>query len=71
LIHQGDTITLRTLGAVYSYRVVATRVVEPDDVQALEPDGKDILTLVTCFPFYLVGPAPKRFIIKAARLPGV
>lgn len=70
LIRLGDTITLRTLATVYRYRVVATKVVEPDDVGVLDPDGSDTLTLVTCFPFYYVGPAPKRFIIKADRLSG-
>jgi sortase A len=71
LIHLGDTITLRTLAAFYRYRVVATKVVEPEDVQVLDPGANDGLTLVTCFPFYYLGPAPKRFIIKAERLPGV
>jgi hypothetical protein len=26
------------------------------------------LTLVTCYPFYFVGPAPKRFVIRARRI---
>jgi hypothetical protein len=30
-----------------------------------------VLTLVTCYPFHHVGPAPKRFIVRAAPvLPG-
>jgi len=35
-------------------------------VQVLNPTGRNTLTLVTCFPFYYVGPAPKRFIVRAA-----
>jgi sortase A len=28
--------------------------------------GRPTLTLVTCYPFYYVGPAPKRFVVHAA-----
>jgi len=67
-IHRDDTITLRTEGGVYRYRVVFTDVVVPGDVQVLYPTKSDSLTLVTCFPFYYVGSAPKRFIVRAERL---
>jgi len=69
-IKQGDAITLSTLGGEYRYRVVSTRVVLPKDVQVLYPTGRDILTLVTCFPFDYVGFSPKRFIVRADRLSG-
>lgn len=52
----------------YRYRVVSTKVVNPEDVSVLDSDGADILTLVTCFPFYYVGPAPTRFIVRAERI---
>jgi sortase A len=71
LIRRGDTIAPDTLGSAYRYRVVWTKVVEPEDVQVLDPAGKDVLTLVTCFPFNYVGAAPKRFIVRAERLPAV
>lgn len=69
LIRRDDRITLSTLKKAYLYRVVSTRVVGPDDVQVLYPTRRDILTLVTCFPFDYVGAAPKRFIVRAERLP--
>ena len=52
-----------------------TKVVGPDDVWVLENPGTERLTLVTCFPFYFVGSAPNRFVIRAqeelrVRLPG-
>jgi sortase A len=31
----------------------------------LAPATESMLTLVTCYPFYFVGPAPKRFIVRA------
>ena len=66
-IRPNDRITLRTEAGVYQYRVTSTKVVTPDDVQVLDPTGRDTLTLVTCFPFYYVGHAPKRFIVQAQR----
>jgi len=52
----------------YRYRVVSTKIVSPSDVDVLNSDGREILTLVTCHPFYFVGPAPDRFIVRAQRI---
>ena len=70
-IQRNDTITVSTLQGVYRYRVVSMKVVGPEDIQVLYPTGRDTLTLVTCFPFNYVGPAPKRFIVRADRVPEV
>jgi sortase A len=67
-IQRDDIITLTTLHGEYRYRVVSTKVVNPSNVAVLNPDGHEILTLVTCYPFYFVGSAPKRFIVRAERL---
>ncbi len=69
-IRQNDVITLTTLAGEYRYRVTSTEIVKPTDIAVLEPDGHEILTLVTCYPFYFVGPAPDRFIVRAARVMG-
>jgi sortase A len=69
-IRQNDVITLTTLAGEYRYRVTSTEVVNPADVTVLQSDGHEILTLVTCYPFYFVGPAPDRFIVRAARVIG-
>jgi sortase A len=66
---RNDIITLTTPGGEYHYRVVSTKVVSPSDVGVLNPDGTEILTLVTCYPFYFVGAAPSRFIVRAERVP--
>jgi len=42
--------------------------VEPDNVGVLAPSGKNVLTLVTCYPFYYVGPAPQRWIVRAKQV---
>ena len=67
-IKKGDEINLRHPEADFRYQVVSTKVVSPNDVAVLEPDGREILTLVTCYPFYFIGPAPSRFIVRAERV---
>jgi sortase A len=67
-VRRDDLITLATPSREYRYRVLSTEVVSPSDVTVLASDGNEILTLVTCFPFYFIGPAPKRFIVRAERV---
>jgi sortase A len=67
-IQRNDVITLTTLQGEFRYRVVSTRVVNPDDIRVLDSNGGESLTLVTCHPFYFVGPAPNRFIVRAERV---
>jgi sortase A len=67
-VQAGDTMILTTLKGESRYRVTSTAVVEPRDIQVLYPTRVDSLTLVTCFPFDYIGPAPKRFIVKAQQL---
>jgi sortase A len=64
-VQRNDRIDLHTLRGTYHYRVVSTNLVQPSDVQVLNSTGRDALTLVTCYPFYYVGPAPERFIVRA------
>lgn len=67
-IRQDDIITLITLLGEHRYRVVSIMVVDPHDVAVLDPSEKEVLTLVTCYPFYFVGSAPQRFIVRAERV---
>lgn len=67
-VQAGDAITIKTLDGEFEYQVEWTRVVLPGDVQVLRPSSENTLTLVTCFPFYYVGPAPKRFIVRARQI---
>ncbi|MGD0908756.1 MAG: class D sortase [Candidatus Acidiferrales bacterium] len=69
-ILQDDEITLTTLNGSYRYLVDSTQVVPPEDTQVLDNSDDTTLTLVTCYPFYFVGPAPKRFIVRAHKIPG-
>ena len=64
----GDGITIKTLEGDFQYSVESVAVVPPTDVQALQSLGGRTLTLITCFPFYYVGPAPDRFIVRARQI---
>ena len=64
-IRAGDRITMTTSSEVLEYVVRHTSVVEPDDVSVLSPTRRPTLTLVTCYPFYYIGSAPRRFIVQA------
>jgi sortase A len=67
-IKVGDEIRFRSSRDEFRYRVTDTSIVEPDDVSVLEPRGAASLTLITCYPFYYVGSAPNRFIVRAERV---
>jgi sortase A len=64
-ITKDDTIRLATGEREYHYQVVSTKIVEPENVQVLQRSTQETLTLVTCYPFDFIGPAPKRFIVRA------
>jgi sortase A len=72
-IRTDDLVTFQSTAGSYTYRVAATRIVRPSDVSVLRSDGgglipekpDKLLTMITCYPFYYVGSAPKRFIVEA------
>jgi sortase A len=63
-----DEIQLSTLAGNFKYEVESLRVVEPDNVGVLARSRENVLTLVTCYPFYYVGPAPQRWIVRARQV---
>ena len=65
-IAAGDIIELARPRATDTYVVRKLEVVTPEDTYVLEPTPTPTMTLVTCFPFYFVGHAPKRFIVTAS-----
>jgi sortase A len=64
----GDIIQFATVRRTYEYVVESTEIVDPEDTRAMESRGREELTLITCYPFYYVGSAPKRFIVHARPL---
>jgi sortase A len=68
-VETDDSIILSTREREYVYRVIWQKVVNPSDVGVLAATaGEETLTLVTCYPFYFVGNAPKRFVVRARRV---
>ena len=64
-IGPGDTIRLETLWNTLTYEVADITITTPSDTSVLERSDDASLTLVTCYPFYHVGHAPKRYIVRA------
>jgi LPXTG-site transpeptidase (sortase) family protein len=64
-IRLGDAIRVSTPDATRLYRVDAIRIVDPSDTAVLAPAPTPRLTLITCYPFYFIGPAPHRFVVQA------
>jgi len=67
-VKTGDDIYLDTPRGRFHYRVRRTVVVGPEDLRVLDPSPNASLTLITCYPFRYVGPAPQRFIVQADRV---
>jgi sortase A len=64
-VGHGDVVELVTPDSTLRYRIDSTVVVDPDAVHVLAPTDSSVLTLVTCYPFYYVGHAPRRYIVRA------
>jgi len=64
-IRRDDEIQLETAAGITRYEVEWIQVTSPSDIGVLAPTTESSLTLVTCYPFYYIGAAPKRFIVHA------
>jgi sortase A len=64
-IERGDRIELQTADGSFDYIVVKTGVFPPSAVHLLDDTGDPLLTIVTCYPFRVIGPAPNRFVVRA------
>ncbi|MED4270699.1 class D sortase [Geobacillus stearothermophilus] len=61
----GDALIIRTDRAAIHYRIVNIRIVDDDDRTVLVEKARPTLTVTTCYPFRLIGRAPKRYIVTA------
>jgi sortase A len=69
-VRVNDRVRVLTPRGNFQYSVSRITIVEPNDVSVLAATDHSLLTLVTCYPFYYVGQAPKRFIVQASHVPG-
>ena len=65
-IRPGDEIDALWGNKKEIYVVESTSIVDPTDMSVLNPGPQSALTLITCYPFYFVGDAPSRFIVRAS-----
>lgn len=61
----GDLIELETLTDTLRFVIEDISIVMPTDVHVLAPTERPTITLVGCYPFYYVGKAPQRYIVRA------
>jgi len=61
----GDLVKIHTGPKDSVYVVESARVVEPNEVDVMKPTRDPALTLITCYPFRYIGPAPERFVVRA------
>jgi LPXTG-site transpeptidase (sortase) family protein len=66
---EGDQMEVKDMtGNTFTYQVVKTWIVKPTDTYVLDKTEKSSITLITCYPFYFVGSAPERYILRAERI---
>jgi len=65
-VSTGDTIEIVTPESASKYAIDEITVVDPSNVTVLEPRAQPSITLVTCYPFYFIGSAPQRYIVRAS-----
>ena len=70
-IRTGDRIRILTQSQAYEYVADSAETVDPEDTRVMESRGRQELTLITCYPFYFIGSAPKRFIVHASPRAGL
>lgn len=64
-LRKGQRIELETPEGEETYRVVSREIVDPDAVRVLRPTPTRRVTLITCYPFNFIGPAPRRLVVVA------
>jgi sortase A len=68
-LQPGDMINIASVENSYRYSVESMSVVSPSDVYVTKASTGKTLTLITCFPFHYIGPAPMRFVVRAVMQP--
>lgn len=64
-LQAGDRIEVETTSGRFAYEVTGRRIVDEDDADAVQTSTEPLLTLITCYPFTYVGPAPERLLLTA------
>ncbi len=66
-LEKGDLVTLQNLWETLTYVVVDTKIIAPNDVDAIRiQEGRELLTLLTCHPYASGG--KQRFLVICERI---
>jgi sortase A len=63
-VELGMDIYIEHGGKTLKYHITEISIVTPQESAVLAPTERPSVTLVTCYPFYFVGNAPQRFIVR-------
>lgn len=63
-VELNDIISIEVKKGTFKYRITEIKIVDPGDEFIERKADREVITLVTCYPFNLVGSAPKRFVVK-------
>jgi sortase A len=66
----GDRLSLITPDGTFDYAVTTVSIVDPSAVGIERPTTRPMLTLITCYPFEYLGPAPYRMVVRALMTEG-
>lgn len=70
-LEKGDELLVQRKGRTFKYQVVSKRIVQPTDMSVLDQNkDESLLTLITCYPIYYIGPAPKRLVVVSKLVDG-
>lgn len=63
----GDSVDVTNLWGILHYKVVETRIIQPNDIDAIKiQPGRDLITLLTCHPYASGG--RQRFLVICERM---
>ncbi|EGK07785.1 class D sortase [Kroppenstedtia eburnea] len=64
-LKEGDKIYVKMDHHTYTYQIRKMFIVDEHDRSVIVPHDQPDMSLITCYPFNLVGSAPQRYIIRA------
>ncbi len=64
-VGKGDLLVVTTSAGKFTYKVKKVRIVDKEDRTVIVPRPVATLTVTTCYPFYYIGQATKRYILVA------
>jgi sortase A len=67
-LRSGDRVRVITPDGTFEYTVESKTVIRPEQTEVLDATRVPTLTLITCYPFHYLGPAPQRYVVRARQV---